>query len=483
MWALSAALFVTLATANAAGYRYGASDQAFYIPAVAMSQDAALFPRDRALFEPQMRFWPGGSVLGALAGPEHLPSVFGGLYLATLLVLFVASVSLARALAATDVTVAAFLALLTLKHQITRTGANSLEGYGHPRMLAFALGVAALACLVRERRMTGTVALIAALGIHVTTALWFTVVIVVAALWRRPRRLAAVVLFGGAAGAGVLAFTALGTRLVVMDPEWLAAIGDRSYLFSGEWPLAVWLLNLGYAVVLTLIYWRRRQLGSAVTAEAGLVVGLLSLVVVFLASVPLTELRLALAVQLQVNRIFWLLDIVVAFYLAWWFTCDLARAAGPRFGWAFVAVIVLASAARGFYLLEVAPARPAVEPALPASAWTDAMSWLRRQPEHWHVLADPQHAVRFGSSVRVAALRDTLLEAGKDPALAIYDSGAARRVLERTRALEGFDQFTTADVQALATKYHLDVLVDRPDRVFALPILYRNDGFIVYDLR
>ena len=480
---LSAALFLALATANSGGYRYGASDQAFYVPAVAMSQDAGLFPRDRALFEPQMRFWPGGSLLGALAArPEGLPAVFGGLYLATLVVLFAAAVSLARGLRANDATVAGFLALLTLKHQITRTGANSLEGYGHPRMFAFALGVAALAFLVRGRRIATAAVLSAALVVHVTTALWFAVAIAVAALWHTPRRLAVVILVGAAAGAA-FALTALAPRLVPMNSDWLAAIGDRSYLFSGDWPLAVWLLNLGYAVVLTAIHRRRRSCGATHPAEAGIVAGLLALVAIFFVSVPLTELRLALAVQLQVNRIFWLLDAVVAFYLAWWLVSDLARTKGARAGWVIVAVIVVASSIRGLYLVGVAPGRPLVQAHLPRSQWSEAMFWLRGQPANWHVLADPQHAVLFGSTVRVAALRDTLLEAGKDPALAIYDREAARRVLERTRALEGFDRFTTADVRKLASQYHLDVLIDRADRRFDLPILYRNDGFIAYDLR
>jgi hypothetical protein len=482
-WILSAVLFIVLATANSGGYRYGASDQAFYIPAVAMAQDPALFPRDRALFAPQMRFWPGGSLLGAVAsGPDGFPAVFGGTYLATLLILLAAAVALARGLGANQVTVAAFLALLTLKHQITRTGANSLEGYGHPRMLAFALGIAALAFVVRGRRTGAAVAIATAVVIHVTTALWFAVVVVVAVLWTTPRRLVAVALLAVVAAA-VLVLTTLSARLVAMETSWIEAIGDRSYLFSAQWPAAVWMLNLGYAVALVAIHRRRRALGATRDAEAGIVAGLITLVVMFLASVPLTEFRVALAVQLQVNRIFWLLDAVVAFYFAWWLVSDIARANGARVGWAVVAAIVVASAARGVYLLGVAPARPAVELDLPRSQWTDAMLWLRRQPKNWHVLADPQHAVLFGSSVRVAALRDTLLEVGKDPALAIYDREAARRVRERSQALAGFDRFTTADVRGLATRYHLDVLVDRADRPFDLPILYRNDGFIAYDLR
>ena len=41
--------FLVLATLNSAGYRYGASDQAFYLPAMLERLDPALFPRDSDL--------------------------------------------------------------------------------------------------------------------------------------------------------------------------------------------------------------------------------------------------------------------------------------------------------------------------------------------------------------------------------------------------------------------------------------------------
>jgi len=50
-WALGLAGFVLLCTMNAAGYRYGASDQALYIPAVLRHVDPALFPRDARLID------------------------------------------------------------------------------------------------------------------------------------------------------------------------------------------------------------------------------------------------------------------------------------------------------------------------------------------------------------------------------------------------------------------------------------------------
>ena len=482
---VGAVLFVVLATGNSGGYRYGASDQAFYLPAVAMTVDPSLFPRDRPLFEPQMRLWPGRAVLAWMSSTtERLPAVFAGMYLTTLMVLFLAALALARSLGANWQTVAAFLALLTLKHQITHTGANSLEGYAHPRMLAFAFGVAALACFLRQRRMAMALALMAAAVVHVTTASWFATSLGVGTLWTAPRRtVIAVTALAAAAAALVLTMTPLSGRLAVMDTNWILAIGDRSYLFSAQWPISTWILNLGYAVAIATIFRRRRTLGRLVTGESGFVAGLFTLVVAFLISVPLAESRLALAVQLQVNRVFWLLDFAAAFYIAWWLVSDLARMKGARIQWAIVAAIILASVGRSAYLLGVAPARPAVQYDLSKTSWTDVMAWIRQQPEPWHVLADPQHVARFGSSVRVAALRDTLLDAGKDPAMAIYDRDAGMRVLERVQALADFDTFTTADVRSLAGRYNLQVFVDRADRQFDFPILYRNDGFIAYDLR
>ena len=69
-------VFVLLATANGAGYRYGVSDQAFYIPAVARSIDPTLFPLDGSLIDAQGRLMFVDEVMAAVAGgtgpvPRH----------------------------------------------------------------------------------------------------------------------------------------------------------------------------------------------------------------------------------------------------------------------------------------------------------------------------------------------------------------------------------------------------------------------------
>ena len=47
--------FASLATMNSAGYRYAASDQAFYIPAIVRHLEPAAFPRDAPLIDGQAR--------------------------------------------------------------------------------------------------------------------------------------------------------------------------------------------------------------------------------------------------------------------------------------------------------------------------------------------------------------------------------------------------------------------------------------------
>ena len=279
----------------------------------------------------------------------------------------------------------------------------------------------------------------------------------------------------GAAAALLAALGPLGSRLVRMDATWLSVLGEKDYLFPTDWPLYAWVANLGYVVVLGLIYRRRASLGLVGPGERAVGIGCLALVGTFVVSVPLTGLRLALAVQLQVTRVFWLLDFVAVVYIAWWLmtrvlTSHRARAIA-------LAVLAAVSLGRGGFLLRSAqPARPLVQVSLPDTPWIDALRWLRQQPPSWHVLADPGQAWKYGLSVRVGAQRDTLLESSKDAAIAIYDRQVALRVADRSRALADFDRLTTDGARALARRYSLDVLVIEKTRLFDFPASTKTRG-------
>jgi hypothetical protein len=355
----------------------------------------------------------------------------------------------------------------------------------HPRILAFAIGLGAAAAVLRRRVWLALFALAVAFVVHPTTAFWFTIAVGAALFvdrktWR-PYLLAGAVAAGAAAVWAVVAGPLAG-RLVTMDPAWLAVLADRDYLFSSRWPLYAWAINLAYLVVIVAAYRARRARGVAVPAEGALVAGWASLVIVFLISVPFQAHGLALAIQAQVNRVFWLLDVAATAYIAWWLLAGpLGTTRARRL--AVVMTVLTLSAIRGAYVVTQARGRELVAVTLPDSAWTRTMSWIAQQSPSWNVLADPGHAWKYGSSVRVAAARDTVLEAGKDPALALYSRALAMRVAEREQALSGFDHFTTEEVRRVAARFSADVVVAAHDQAFDLPVLYRNEGFTVYDAR
>jgi len=478
--ALAALCFALLATANAGGYRYGVSDQAFYIPALAKAIDPALFPRDTAVLAPQMRAWLGDDVVAAVARVTtiNLPSLAVSLYAVTLILLGGAVVYLLRALRASWWAVAAGLAIASVRHHIPGTGANSLEGYFHPRMLAFALGLWAVGFAVRHRFGPALAIIALASVAHPTTAIWMGGVVVIAALWRVSTRTVPLVIAAGVAVG--ISFAVSGSR---MDAAWLSAISGKDYLFPATWPIGDWLINLAYPVVLWLIYRRRVALARDVPGERGVITALLLSMLGFLISVPLTALHVTLAVQLQITRILWVLDGVALLYLAWWLIDDVAAGIGMRWRAVAVALLAMASLGRGWYVLNIATPRPLVTTTLLADEWTAAMGFLRTQPAGLHVLADPGHAWRYGSSVRVAAWRDTVLESMKDEAMAIYDRAIAMRVGERLQTLEGFADWPEEHMREAASRYHADVLVFDRSRSFAFPVLYQNPRFVIYDLR
>jgi hypothetical protein len=279
-----------------------------------------------------------------------------------------------------------------------------------------------------------------------------------------------------AVAGGAVILGPLRDRMVIMDPAWTAVLATKDYVFPTAWPAGAWLTNLAYPIVTLAIFRARARAGVTVPREAAVVAGAVALAGVFLLSLPFVAWRLALAVQLQVSRVFWMLDVLTTVYVLWW----IAEAPGRRPLVRRAAFLVLAAAAttRGVYVTYVEQDRAVVRPDLPRDEWTAAMTWLAGTPESTHVLADPGHAWKYGSSVRVAARRDVLLEEVKDSAMAMYGRAVARRVAERTDAIGDFQALTPERALALARAYDLDYLVT--ERPLSLPIAYRNSRFTIH---
>jgi hypothetical protein len=223
--------------------------------------------------------------------------------------------------------------------------------------------------------------------------------------------------------------------------------------------------------------------GVARERERGLVAGALGLTGMFLLALPFIAARVALAVQLQVSRVFWLLDFFAALYLVWMAVeAGRLRTGGrPVRRWVTV-LVAIAAMSRGGYIMGVEQrGRPIVQARAPEDEWSDVMRWVRGTDERTHILADPDHAFRYGTSVRVLGERDVFLENSKDTALATYSRDVAHRVLERIRAIGDFGALGPERAQALAARYDLDYLIT--ERPMSLPRVYANGRFNVYALQ
>jgi hypothetical protein len=195
---------------------------------------------------------------------------------------------------------------------------------------------------------------------------------------------------------------------------------------------------------------------------------------------PLNAAHVAIVVQLQTPRIFWMLDFFATVYVAW------AVAEGPiwslRRARLALALVAVFSIARSAYIKYVKfPDRPIAEVWIPDNDWGRVMTWARATPTSSGWIADPFHAYTYGTSLRVAGERDVLVEGVKDAAIGMYERDVAMRTHERLAEIQPFDQMTPERARALAARHGLDYLVTI--QLLDLPLAYASGPLRVYRVR
>ena len=478
-------LFVVLATLNSAGYRYGASDQAFYVPAVIRHLHPEYYPRDAPLIDSQARLTVADEAIASIARVTQasLPALFVVLYAGGLVLLALAAIALGRIYFRTQLATLTLFAGLTMRHAIAKTGTNTLEGYFHPRQLAFALGAWAVVSFLRGRDIRAALLVAAAGLVHPTTALWYAIWLAVAFVVANRRLIAPALVAGvvcGAVAAWALSMGPLAGRMHRMDPEWLATLVSKDYLFPLEWPWTVWLINLSYPVLIVWLYEKRRRAGLVSTRETAVMVGSLSLFALFVLSLGFNAARFQLAVQLQPARVFWMLDFLATIYVVW-ALMEAGHASARRARIVALSVCAL-TVTRGAYVALVAfPDRPMFAPGLTDNDWGRAMAWTRQSSPTSNWLADPMHAIWYGTSLRVAGERDVVVEAVKDDAIGMYDREIAMRTRDRVMAIGDFKTLTPERARALSARYDVDFLVT--EEKLELPVAFASGRLTIYRLR
>jgi hypothetical protein len=283
-----------------------------------------------------------------------------------------------------------------------------------------------------------------------------------------------------ALGIWTLTLGPLAGRLTLMDAEWLGALADKDYLFPLRWPVSVWLMNLGYVVAIVWIYSRRAAAGVTTAAETGLAVGCLALVAVFAVAVPLNAARVALAIQLQPARMFWMLDLLAIIYVVW-AVAEGRRDPGSRRASLAAAALVVLSLARGAYVMHVEfPERPLFGRAA-SGDWGRIAAWVRSTPADSSWLADPLHAALYGTSLRMAAAHDVFVEGTKDAAIGMYDRSVALRTRDRLQRVALFTQMSVDQLRGVGRDYQLDYLISEAE--MPMPLVYQSGLIRIYRLR
>ncbi len=482
-FAIGLPAFILLAVLNSGGYRYGASDQAFYLPTVLARLDPGLYPRDGVVLAAQAHLTTYDEVIALIVRGTgaSVPSVFAALHVIALTLIALGAWLVGRRIYRTEWATIALLAAMTLRHAIARSGTNTLEGYFHPRQLAFGLGLIAVGLFLRGRPAVVALLLAAAAALHPTAALWFTVWLATSAaiLDARIRRFLAVAA-AACAAAGVWALTAgpLAGRLAVIDDQWLLSLASKDYLFMQRWPPYAWTFNLGYFLIVGLVYARRNRAGLVDDRERALVMGTVSLAAAFVLFLALQSMGIILAFQLQPARLFLMFDFLAAVYAVW--ILAEGRAAHPRRAFATALAVVAFSIARGAYVVAHAE-RPLVQATIPADDWGRTMAWARASERGSGWLADPMHAVVYGTSIRVAGERDVYVEAVKDAALGIYDREIALRTQSRIAELRDFSELPAERAREIGSRNGLDYLVT--ESRLNLPLAFESGPLRVYRLR
>jgi hypothetical protein len=462
------------------GYHPGLEDDAFYLAAIKHDLNPTLFPHDADFFRVQFQATVFDKLIAGSVRSTHAPLEWGILFwqwCATLLILWGCWRISRRCFPAVHAQWAAVaLVAVLLSLPVSGTGLSLTDQYLHPRALATAAILAAIATVLgpsnNGRRVLAGVLLAAAFSVHAIMAA-FGASYCLFLLWNRtkptetePRR--AFVL-------AALAFP-LGWIFEPASDAWREAAATRPFYFVLHWHWYEW---LGVVAPLALLWWfraaaeRRDSVVLSRVAERLVYFGIFQLAVALVMVLPARLERLRPLEPMRFLHLVYLLFLLLSGGLLGQYV--LKRHA---LRW----LLLFGPLAGGMFYAErqMYPATAHLE--LPAAAsgndWVEAFRWIRRNtPVDSQFALDPRYMELPGEDYhgfRALAERSVLADEVKDAGMAARVPSLAPRWLREVEAQRGWRSFKRPDFLRLQAQFGVDwVVLEAPDGD-GLSCLYRN---------
>jgi hypothetical protein len=453
--ALTAAGFLTM------GYHPGLEDDAVYLAAIKHRLHPGLFPFDAQFFELQMQATVFPDWMAAFIRLTGMGVAWAALLwqLAALFAVLWGCHRIARRLFnethAQWAAVAMVSAMFTLP--VAGTALLVMDQHLHPRNLATALIVTAVAELLAGRRWTAAALLVLALPIHpIMAAFGISFAAILTLMLREPAKQKTL-------GVAAAALMPLGWAFGPPSPPWRQALYFKGYMSLTRWHWYEWL----GAVAPLALFWalsrlarRQGDLPLARFASAVFVYGVFQQAVALAMQTPPAWVRLTSLQPMRYLELVYLFMALVGGGLA-------GRYLLGRSWWRWAIFLLAANGGMAAVQCAEYSGSPHVEwpGETPANPWLQAFAWVRENtPTDARFALGPHYLEAEGEDFhgfRALAERSQLADAVKDAAMVIEVPQLGAAWDREVAAQQGWSHFGPADFQRLKRLSGVDwVIVD-----------------------
>lgn len=459
-------LFFALLGFFVMGYHPGYEDDGIYLAAVQQNVQPALYPHDANFFQSQLQasvfaIWVGDTVRWTGFSVATIELLW---QLGSILLTIYACWSIARALFASACEqwagVAMVAAMFTLP--VAGTALNLFDQHLHPRNVATALILLAVARILHHHRWQAMPLLAVALVMHPIMAgfgLCFCAFLFLAqkdAVYARATRLRIT---------GAAAIFPIQWIFEPPNPFWKHALDTRTYYYLYKWQWYEWLGAIA-PLIFFFLFWRwAAKNGRQALTRFTFAVFVFGVFQQALAMVLLSTPGLVRLTPLQPMRYL---------QLVYFFFCLVAgaligRTLLKKSPWRWAAYLLIFNI--GMFAAQYAQfdgnAHLELSPTASDNPWVEAFIWIRSHtPPDAYFALDPHYLEAKGEnyhSFRALAERSQLADAVKDAAVVTQIPSLGPVWYAQVQAQKGWKNFALVDFERLKTRFGVDwVLVADP---------------------